>query len=148
MQRVKRPDAIQIVIMYNEDQKIVFLFSPGLNNTLLQELYGDDLQQAEIVFESSVQQLRSEQQLAESRFHNGDMQGLKKVIHKMKPLLGYIGMDGFMDEFADFEQVCSQSETVESAEKGFQHIKVITAEAIKTAEQEIQRLKQHNTQYL
>lgn len=139
---------MQIVIMYNEDQKIVFLFSPELNNAFLQELYGDDLQQAEAVFESSVQQLRSEQQLAESRFHNGDMPGLKKVIHKMKPLLGYIGMDGRMNEFAAFEQVCSQSETAEGAEKGFQHIKALTAEAIKAAEKEIQRLKQHNTQYL
>jgi hypothetical protein len=134
--------------MYNEDQKIVFLFSPELNDAFLQELYGDDLQQAEAVFESSVQQLRSEQQLAESRFHNGDMQGLKKVIHKMKPLLGYIGMDGMMNEFAVFEQLCSQSETAESAEKNFQHIKVLTAEAIKAAEKEVQRLKQHNTQYL
>ena len=134
--------------MYNEDQKIVFLFSPELNDAFLQELYGDDLQQAEAVFESSVQQLRSEQQLAESRFHNGDMQGLKKVIHKMKPLLGYIGMDGMMNEFAAFEQLCSQSETAESAETNFQYIKVLTAEAIKAAEKEVQRLKQHNTQYL
>ena len=121
--------------MYNEDQKIVFLFSPELNDAFLQELYGDDLQQAEAVFESSVQQLRSEQ-------------GLKKVIHKMKPLLGYIGMDGMMNEFAAFEQLCSQSETAESAEKNFQYIKVLTAEAIKAAEKEVQRLKQHNTQYL
>lgn len=134
--------------MYNEDQKIAFLFSPELNNAFLQELYGDDLQQAEIVFESSLQQLRSEQQLAESRFHNGDMQGLKKVIHKMKPLLGYLGLDRMMDEFAAFEQVCLLAETAEAAENGFQHIKAITAEAIKAAEKEVQRLKQHNTQYL
>ena len=64
--------------MYNEDQKIVFLFSPELDNTFLQELYSEDLQQAEMVFESSIQQLRNEQQLAEARFYDGDIAGLKK----------------------------------------------------------------------
>ncbi|HTN08145.1 hypothetical protein [Agriterribacter sp.] len=139
---------MQIVIMYNEDQKIVFLFSPELDNAFLQELYGDDLLQAEMVFESSVQQLRNEQQLAETRFHNGDMQGLKKVIHKMKPLLGYMGMNEIMEEFAVFEQTCAQSETAAEAEAGFYHIKIITLEAVKKAEKEIKRLKQHNIQYL
>ncbi|HRN57748.1 MAG TPA: hypothetical protein PLL71_14920 [Agriterribacter sp.] len=131
--------------MYNEDQKIVFHFSSELDIAFLQELYSDDLQQAEMVFESSVQQLRNEQQLAESRFHDGDMPGLKKVIHKMKPLLGYLGMNKYMEEFAAFEQSCTRPA---AAEDGFHHIKAITLEAIKTAEAEIKRLKQHNTQYL
>ena len=139
---------MQIVIMYNEDQKIVFLFSPELDNAFLQELYGDDLQQAEMVFESSVQQLRNEQQLAEARLHDGDIQGLKKVIHKMKPLLGYMGMNEIMEEFAAFEQTCIQIETAAEAEEGFYHIKAITLEAVKKADKEIKRLKQHNIQYL
>ncbi|HRO47901.1 hypothetical protein [Agriterribacter sp.] len=132
--------------MYNEDQKIVFHFSSELDIAFLQELYSDDLQQAEMVFESSVQQLRNEQQLAASRFHDGDIPGLKKVIHKMKPLLGYIGMNKLMEEFAAFEQTCIRSATAAEAEEGFHHIKAITLEAIKKAEREIKRLKQHNTQ--
>ena len=85
--------------MYNEDQKIVFLFSSELDNTFLQELYSEDLQQAEMVFESSIQQLHHEQQLAEARFYDGDIPGLKKIIHKMKPLFGYIGMTKTMEDF-------------------------------------------------
>lgn len=134
--------------MYNEDQKTVFHFSPELDRAFLQELYSDDLQQAEMVFESSVQQLRAEQQLAEARFHDGDLTGLKKVIHKMKPLLGYIGMNKFMEEFALFEQVCLQSISPADAEKGFLHVQSLTAEAIQKAEKEMNRLKHHNTQYL
>ena len=79
--------------MYNEDQKIAFYFSPELDTAFLQELYGDDLQQAEFVFESTVQQLRNELPLVESRFHDGDIAGLKKVVHKMKPLFGYTGLN-------------------------------------------------------
>lgn len=134
--------------MYKEDQKIRYHFTSDLDTEFLQELYGDDLQQAEIVFESTVQQLRTEQQLADSRFHGGDLPGLKKIVHKMKPLFGYIGMNRFMEEFALFEQHCMQSETVADTEAGFQNIKSITIEAIRKAENELNRLKQHNTQYL
>ncbi len=134
--------------MYNEDQKIAFHFSPQLDAVFLQELYGDDLQQAEAVFESTVQQLRIELPLVESRFHDGDTAGLKKVIHKMKPLFGYTGLNETMQEFASFEQVCAQAETMAEAESGFHHIIATTLEAIRIAENEIRRLKQYNTQYL
>src|SRR5690606_20123397 len=106
------------------------------------------LQQAELVFESTVQQLRSELLLVESRFHDGDTAGLKKVVHKMKPLFGYIGLNETMQEFASFEMVCAQSETMAEAESGFHHIIAISLEAIKITENEIKRLKQYNTQYL
>ncbi|MCO5240262.1 MAG: hypothetical protein M9904_09405 [Chitinophagaceae bacterium] len=134
--------------MYNEDQKIVFRFSPELDNAFLEELYGDDLQQAEMVFESSVQQLRNGQQLTDARFHDGDIPGLKKEIHKMKPVLGYMGMNKIMEEFEAFEQACIQFKSSAEAEDGFYHIKSLTLEAIKRGEKEINRLKQHNTQYL
>lgn len=134
--------------MYNEDQKIGFRFSPDLDNAFLQELYGDDLQQAEMVFESSVQQLRNGKQLTDARFHEGDMPGLKKEIHKLKPLLGYMGMNKIMGEFEEFEQACAQFSSSAEAEDRFENIKALMLEAIKKAEKEINRLNQHNTQCL
>lgn len=134
--------------MYNEEPKISFRFSPGLDVDLLQELYGEDLQQAEIVFESSAQQLRTELSVAEARFHDGDIPGLKKTVHKIKPLFGYIGLNKIMLEFAAFEQECAQANDPGSIESGFQHIKIIAMEALQKADNETKRLKQHNTQYL
>lgn len=134
--------------MYNEEQKILFRFSPELDVNFLQELYGDDFQQAEMVFESSVHQLRTELSLAEARFHDGDIQGLKKAVHKIKPLFGYIGLNKIMSEFAAFEQECAQANEPASVEAGFQHIRMIAAEALQKVDSEIKRLKQHNTQYL
>ena len=53
-----------------------------------------------------------------------------------------------MQEFASFEQVCAQAETIAETESGFHHILSISLESIKIAENEIKRLKQYNTQYL
>jgi len=134
--------------MYNEEQKLTFSFSPELDIDFLQELYGEDLQQAEMVFESSAQQMRIELSLAEARFHDGDIPGLKKVVHKIKPLFGYIGLNKIMLEFAAFEQECAQANEPASVESGFQHIRMIAEEALQKVDNETKRLKQHNTQYL
>jgi len=134
--------------MHNEEHKILFAFSAELDVEFLQELYGEDLQQAEMVFESSVQQLRNELVLAEARFHAGDTPGLKKVVHKMKPLFGYIGLNEIMQEFAAFEDVCVKAESIAETEKGFNDIATVTEQAIQKIEKEIRRLKQFNTQYL
>lgn len=134
--------------MYNEEQKILFRYSQELDVSYLQELYGEDLQQAEMVFESSAQQLKSELSLAEARFHDGDIPGLKKIVHKMKPLFGYIGLNKIMSEFAAFEQECAQVIEPASVESGFQRIRMITEEALQKVDTETKRLKQYNTQYL
>jgi len=134
--------------MYNEEQKISFRFSPELDIDFLQELYGEDLQQAEMVFESSAKQLRIELSLAEARFHDGDIPGLKKSVHKIKPLFGYMGLNKIMSEFAAFEQECAQANEPALVEPGFQHIRMIAAEALQKVDNELKRLKQYNTQYL
>lgn len=126
----------------------MFTFSEELDAAFLQELYGDDLQQAEMVFESSVQQIKAEITLAQARFHDGDLQGLKKVIHKMKPLFGYIGMNEVMEEFAVFEKECTEEKTVADVEQKFQYILIATQQSLLKTEKEVQRLKQFNTQYL
>lgn len=134
--------------MYNEEQKIIFAFSPELDTAFLAELYGDDLQQAELIFESSGQQLRSEIALAGTKFHDGDLPGLKKVIHKMKPLFGYIGMSEVSEEFAAFEQECLAAGSPSEIESRFQNIIILTQQSLQKADKEVKRLKQYNTQYL
>lgn len=134
--------------MNNEDNKILYAFSSDLDVDFLQELYGEDLQQAEMVFESSLEQLRKELNLAETRFHAGDAPGLKKVVHKMKPLFGYIGLNEIMAKFAAFEDVCVKATHISETENGFNDIKMLTEHSMQKIEKEIKRLKQFNTQYL
>ena len=134
--------------MNSTDNKIIFTFSEGLDVSFLQDLYGDDLQQAEMVFETSVQQLKTEISLAQARFHDGDMQGLKKVIHKMKPLFGYIGLNDVMEAFAVFEKECAEEGSAANLEQKFQDILIATQQSVIKTEKEVNRLKQFNTQYL
>jgi hypothetical protein len=134
--------------MSKGDPQILFSFSPELDTDFLRELYVDDFRQAELVFESSLQQLRSEFSLARARFHDGDITGLKKVIHKVKPIFGYVGMNKVQEEYKDFEESCVNARSAADIESGFGLIIGITEQAIQKMETELKRLKQYNTQFL
>lgn len=126
----------------------MYTFSESLDTGFLLDLYGDDFQQAELVFETSAQQMKTEIVLAQAKFHDGDLQGLKRVIHKMKPLFGYIGMNDVMEDFATFEKECAEETAVANLEQRFQHILITTQQSLLKTEEELKRLKQFNTQYL
>lgn len=134
--------------MDNQESKIMFEISSELNKGFLQELYGDDFEQMEIVFEATVTQLVAEITLAQSRFHEGDVTGTRKVVHKMKPLFGYVGLDEIMAVFAAFEEKCLSGATITEVEQDFLNIVSITEDAVQKIEKELKRLKQFNTQYL
>lgn len=133
--------------MYNQEQKILFRFSPDLDVDFLHDLYGDDFQQAQLIFESTAPQLRSDITLAESTFHNNDVVSLKKIIHKMKPMFGYTGMNVTMHLFASFETDCASAQTTTGLEERFYHIISIANRAVDKIEIEINRLKEHNTEH-
>jgi hypothetical protein len=134
--------------MNKGEPEILFEFSPGLDTAFLRELYGDDLQQAEVIFESSLKQLKSEIMVAESRFHDGDVSGLKKVVHKMKPLFGYVGLGNMQEAFSAFEEDCARAQSPEEIVRGFGQLMDDTEKALQIIEAELKRLVQYNTQFL
>ncbi len=134
--------------MHKEAGKIQFNFSPQLDVVFLAGLYDTDYEQAELVFETSSEQIRIELQHAREKFSAGDAAALKKVVHKMKPLFGYVGLNKIISDFAAFEEVCAGAEYISQTENGFNHIVAITEEALQTIDSEATRLKQFNTQCL
>lgn len=134
--------------MHNEVDKLQFSFSPHLDIEFLNGLYDADFEQAEMVFDTSANQIRLEMQIAREQFAQGDVLGLKKTVHKMKPLFGYVGLSKIICDFAAFEEVCAGAENIAQTENDFNHIVTITEEALQTIDSEAKRLKQFNTQCL
>ena len=134
--------------MNKGEPQILFAFSPELDIAFLQDLYGDDLQQAEMIFESSLNQLKVDLPVAETKFHDGDLSGLKKVIHKLKPVFGYVGMNDLQERYREFEDGCAQAQSAAEIEPTFSHIIRISEQAIQKIDAELNRIKQFNTQFL
>lgn len=124
-----------------------FGFSSELDTAFLKELYGDDLQQAELVFESSLQQIEMDLPVMREQFGAGDVGGLKKTVHKLKPLFGYIGLNPVQEEYSHFEAQCQTAPDAQTLHGDFKRLLESTEAAHRTIETEWMRLQKFNTQF-
>ncbi len=85
-----------------------YIFSDHFNQLYLEQLYCGDLQGAEEVFQSAVREISSEMALAAVLFDQGDVNGVRKVYHKIKPLFGYVGLLPVQEQVQQFEDDCQR----------------------------------------
>lgn len=83
------------------------------DSQLLRELYGEDLAMAADVFDSSLRYLVREMDAAEQCFRAKDLQGLRKVMHQLKPLFGYLCLPDLQQQAEKLERSCEQGTAVE-----------------------------------
>ena len=74
-----------------------YMFSGRFDSAYLSELYANDIDTAQEIFESSISHIAIELNIAMSRFNSGDLEALRRVFHKMKPLFGYVGLPLLQD---------------------------------------------------
>jgi hypothetical protein len=127
--------------MYPEQNDQAFIFSEFFNVTFLEELYSGDLSAAVDVFNSAHIQIVDELDIAANHYMNGDIQSVKKVYHKIKPLFGYVGLTEVQDCVQRFEDSCQSAASAEQLLTAYENINSIIGEAVIRIQQESERIK-------
>jgi HPt (histidine-containing phosphotransfer) domain-containing protein len=118
-----------------------FIYSGKLDASYLFELYQGDVYTTLEVFESSLLELNSELQLAETLFNKCDLRRLQFLYHKLSPLLGYMGLPKLQKQVQQFEEFCKRSQSTAEISSQFVYINILIAEAMVVVRQELIRLK-------
>ncbi|MCU0381017.1 MAG: Hpt domain-containing protein [Chitinophagaceae bacterium] len=119
-------------------------FSDSFDRQFLFDLYGDDCSAAEDIFGSSLIQIQEELASIMEKAAIGDVEGIRKTFHKIKPLFGYMGLLSIQDYVQEFEDRCRQPASMEDIRIPFENIMEIMREAIARVRQEHQKLKDFN----
>ncbi len=130
--------------MADEEAFHGYEFSESFDRQFLADLYGNDSAAAEEIFGSSLLQIREELASVEEKAARGDVEGIRRTFHKIKPLFGYMGLLSIQDFVQQFEDRCRQPATLEDIQTPFENIMEIMREAISRARQEHQKLKDYN----
>lgn len=130
--------------MYDEEKDTHYVFSDHFDRQFLEELYSGDTEAAAEIFKSSLVQIADELTLAEDRAGSGDIAGLRKIFHKIKPLFGYMGLLSVQDFVQQFEDQCSDSVLMTDVQVAYDNIKEIIREAISLVREEHHRLSDFN----
>jgi hypothetical protein len=121
-----------------------YVFSDQFDQQYLQDLYEGDLKAAEEMFQSVVQQISSEVALAAVLFDQGNVEGVRKVYHKIKPLFGYAGLLHVQDCVQRFEDDCHRHAATGDLLFAFNRVNEIIVDALHTIREEQIRLRTYN----
>jgi hypothetical protein len=121
-----------------------YIFSDHFNQQYLNELYGGDLHGAEEIFQSAVREISSEMALAAVLFDQGDVEGVRRVYHKIKPLFGYVGLLPVQEFVQQFENDCHRHAATGDLLFAFNQLNEIILDAIHLIREEQIKLRTYN----
>ena len=84
----------------------IFVFDSRLDGDFLRSIYEDDKEHAEMVFEKFLQSINIQLTEIEESYTTGDTEIFRKQIHKLKPVLSFVGLTGLTNKAAIIENSC------------------------------------------
>lgn len=99
---------------------------------------------AEEIFRSSIPHIEEFLQLAEHHVGTGASDDLRKLLHKIKPLFGYMGMIQVQDAAQNFEDFCAFKDKTANLDSAHESFRTIAHQALLLMRTEQQRLNEHN----
>lgn len=119
-------------------------FSAPFDRQFLADLYSGDTEAAEDIFGSSITQIQEELRSVEERAARGDVEGIRRIFHKIKPLFGYMGLLSVQDYVQEFEDRCQQPVSMQDIQIPLENIMDIVQGALSQVRQEHSKLKEFN----
>ena len=129
-----------------QEKKSEYIFSDHFNQQYLLDLYGDDLVTMEEVFQSAIREISSELSIAAVIFDQGDVEGVRKIYHKIKPLFGYVGLLPVQEFVQQFEDNCTKLSHTGDLLFAFNHMNEIILDSLHLIREEQIKLRTYNNQ--
>jgi len=122
-------------------EEIQYIYSGRFDTAFLDELYADDIQTAAEIFESSLNLIVPEMAAADELFYQADVESLRKLFHKIKPLFGYVGLLKLQALVQKFEDSCATAANTEELRNQYQELSIMVIESVSIIRQELIRMK-------
>ena len=85
-----------------------FAFDSKLDGDFLNSIYEDDKEHAEMVFEKFLTSIRLQLSEIDECYSSGDAEMFRKQIHKLKPVLSFVGLTKLTSKAAVIEDKCKE----------------------------------------
>jgi HPt (histidine-containing phosphotransfer) domain-containing protein len=86
-----------------------FIFNKYINAKYIIDLYSADYIMIEETFADVVNEYPSLQESIENAWVSGDIASLKRAVHKIKPLFGFVGLTSIQSQCLHFENACEST---------------------------------------
>jgi len=121
-----------------------YKFNDKIDVRFLHSLYEEDYPYIEEVFGTTLKELTNSQLQVDEAFIAGDIAGLKKYVHKIKPSFGFVGLMETQEMCRNFEDACLAATTPDQLSIPYQQLKSLMEDSRKVIETEYKKLKHFN----
>jgi len=123
---------------------IPFQFDQRIDAGILYSLYENDYLYIEEIFKTTLKHYDEDVEVFEAHHRAGNLEGLKRTAHKIKPVFGFIGMPGVEECCKDFEDKCARTGNIEEIMPGYEKLLHQFKECKKIIEADLQKLSEYN----
>lgn len=117
-----------------------FIFNSKIDQDWLYSLYEYDYHYILEVFSSSLETLKEELPVLSNAFEANDLEILRRSIHKIKPVFGFVGLNDHQEMCARFENACSSAHNTSNLTMQYIELVELTNEAKAILQEEYNRL--------
>jgi HPt (histidine-containing phosphotransfer) domain-containing protein len=121
-----------------------FQFNRLIDAGILDSLYENDYLYIEEIFKMTLKHYDEDVETFKAHHQAGNLEGLKKATHKIKPVFGYIGMPGIQECCKDFEDKCEKTGTFGEIMPEYEKLVHQFEECKKIIETDLQKLCEYN----
>ena len=121
-----------------------FIFNEKMDKDTLYGLYTDDLPYIEEIFATTLQHFDADFGAVQLAYENGNVEDMKKSVHKIKPSFGFMGLLQTQALCKNFEEQCAGAASITDITKEYIHFKNMLLEAKDIIQSEYLRLKAYN----
>ena len=108
--------------MNNPVSNKTFIFNAAIDPQSINNLYGDDYDYIEEVFDTVLQEYETLANHIAAAFAASDLSNLKSSVHKIKPIFGFVGILEVQHECQQFENLCQSAASVLAVSSDYQNL--------------------------
>ncbi len=121
-----------------------FSFNEQLDVDFLLSIYEDDVDHAEMVFQTFISSIDQHLHELEKSFSGGDTEVFRKKIHKLKPVLSFVGLTGLTGKAELLERTCGNTKDIRMLSAPYNSFKDEIAAMLPIIKQDLEKLKALN----
>jgi HPt (histidine-containing phosphotransfer) domain-containing protein len=118
-----------------------FVFNTKLDGEFLRSIYEDDKEHAEMVFEQFLLSIGMQLAEIEDSYTTGNTEFFRKKIHKLKPVLSFVGLTGLTGKAEILEKKCSEASDITNLSELYTGFKNELKEMIPIVEGDLEKLR-------
>ena len=132
--------------MNNQNFSAPFTFHKTIDAEYINSLYENDYTYIEELFKTALDHYDEDVMTIRQNLADDNAAGLKKAVHKIKPVFGFIGMLDMQQSCKDMEDRCQVAELSDEIKNEIRSLLTKIDEAKSVLRKEYERLKEFNQQ--